>query len=199
MAWSKEDVTYWKHTTGNTTSRTFAKFKNTETTTYYLCTMQAYLGVAADGTTYTAGTSVTGTGAAVNVTAKCGSSTATVEVSKTVGRSNGSSGYYPKYSDCSTLYTFVFSKPIQVDANAEVSITLSIDDEEPTTVMVCKNENPAGRATNSYVKINTTGDSTGWKKAIAWVNIDGTVNGWRPTYVHINTTGDSTGWEKTRD
>ena len=53
MAWSKEDLSYWKHTTNtddSDTSRVFAKYKNTGTRTEYLCTMQAYLGVASSGT-----------------------------------------------------------------------------------------------------------------------------------------------------
>lgn len=109
-------------------SREFATYK-AGSTVEEITSISAYFGVAKNGIVYGPGTdtntdwdSVTGNGNPCKITMFNGSSTATVSVTATCGRSgSSSSGWYPTYSD-TVLYTWTFSSPISVAANSTVTI-----------------------------------------------------------------------------
>ncbi len=163
----------------NSISESYARYENTSSNAKYITAFTVRLGVGANGTTYTAGDTVTGNGAAISVTMSCGNATATRSVSKTVGRTYSSSvGYYPTFSSCDT-YTFVFSEPIKVAAGG--SKTISITTTNGSSVFVCDYDSGVTNheELQGTVWINTDGTSSGWQRAIPWVNNDGTSNGWK--------------------
>lgn len=121
-----------KYTTGynaNTwTSKKFATYK-AGSSNEEITSMSAYFGVAGNDVTYGPGTEtntdwdrVTGNGKPCSLRMFSGSSSATVQVTKTCGRGGSSAnGYYPDFSD-TKLYTWTFDTPISVLANSTVTI-----------------------------------------------------------------------------
>ena len=102
---------------------TFIKYKNTSSSTEWIVSIDAYMGVAGNGVYYNTGDGVTGNGVPIDVTLFYGNSKATQSISKIVGRKTDDGGktFYPDY-DSSIKYTFVFNQRIEVKANTTISI-----------------------------------------------------------------------------
>lgn len=137
--WTLQYITGYN---ANSLDKAFVTYKNTSSSVEEITKMTAYFGVAKSGTQYTWGDTITGNGNSRSVRMYCGSSEATVTVSKTVGRTSGAEGYYPTYSE-TQQYTWTFNSPISVSAGS--TITINIDSDSGNALV---NGNGSGRKGN---------------------------------------------------
>jgi hypothetical protein len=150
----------------------FATYKNTSSSTVVITALTAYLGVAGNGVRYYGyGNDLTGNGKSLSVSMTCGSSSAGFTVTKTVGRTSGSNGYYPTTSECSSA-TFVFNKPIRVSPGDTITINIVVSNTN-NSLLICQEKlsHQEGRLNTVWVCT-----SDGWKEAIPWVC---TSDGWK--------------------
>lgn len=120
MGWtSKIDVSYYGR---QSSAPTLATYKNTTNNTQIIKSFTAYLGTG--NGTYTWGDTVTGNGSPIEFYVSInGVQSSTASVTKQVGTSSGSGGYYPPTSDITNLELIeVTFDGIEVAPGASVSV-----------------------------------------------------------------------------
>lgn len=158
----------------DSTITSFTTYKNTLSKPILITGISMVCGVAMNGGSnyYTWGGSAAGTGQAISAsfTAKINavtvSTTRTESISKTVGRVQGSGGYYPKYADCATS-TFTFNSPIILKPNETLTADLT---KGTNNCFVLNRQNSVIRIKFIYSDLGARiYDGTEWKYAIPYI------------------------------